>query len=120
VPFHYLLTNLLVDVPGAQGVAFLDGEGESVELVTRGATPFELKVEGAYNGIFLRQAGRLLELVGGGAIERLAIAGRAMKVMTRALRDGYYLVLLLDPGAPVAVASGAIQRTIDALNAEIP
>ena len=30
--FQYLLNNLLVDVPGAQGAIFLDSEGESVEF----------------------------------------------------------------------------------------
>lgn len=120
MPFHYLLTNLLVDVPGAQGAAFLDSEGESVEFVSRGATPFELKLEGAYHGIFLRQARQLLDTFGGGELERISIAGTAMKVMSQSLRDNYYLVLILEPGAPVDAASAAIRRTVDALNREIP
>jgi hypothetical protein len=45
--FQYLLNNLLVSVPGAQGAIFLDPEGEFVELVSRRATPYELKLEGA-------------------------------------------------------------------------
>ena len=120
MPFHYLLTNLLVDVPGAQGAAFLDAEGEAVDFVSRNATPFELKVEGAYHGIFLRRARALLELSGGGELERLSIAGRRMRVMGRALRSDYYLVIVLEPGAPVEAARAAIQRTVEALNAEIP
>lgn len=120
MPFHYLLTNLLVDVPGAQGAAFLDSEGESVEFVTRGATPFELKLEGAYHGIFLRRASQLLETFDRDALERISIAGTAMKVMSRVLRDNYYLVLILEAGAPVDAADAAIERTVDALNREIP
>ncbi len=118
--FSYLLTNLLVDVPGAQGAVFLDPEGESVELVSRQATPYELKLEGAYHGIFLRQAARLAGLVGGGGLERLAIAGTQMQVMSRALKSGYYLVLIMEPGASVAVAGEALGRASAAFNSEIP
>jgi len=40
--------------------------------------------------------------------------------MSQSLRDNYYLVLILEPGAPVDAASAAIRRTVDALNREIP
>ncbi len=33
MPFNYLLTNLLVDVPEAIGAIFLDDEGETVDFV---------------------------------------------------------------------------------------
>jgi hypothetical protein len=52
VPFQYLLTNLLVDVPGALGAVFMDPDGESIELVSRRPIPYALKVGGATTGIF--------------------------------------------------------------------
>ncbi len=118
--FQYLLNNLLVDVPGAQGAIFLDAEGESVEFVSRSATPYELKLEGAYHGIFLRQAARLAGLNGAGELERLAIAGTQMQVMSRVLKGGYYLVLVLEPAAPAALAGQALTRATAAFNREIP
>ncbi len=118
--FSYLLTNLLVDVPGAQGAVFLDPEGESVELVSRQATPYELKLEGAYHGIFLRSAARLSQLLDGGRLERLAIAGTQMQVMSRALKGGYYLVLIMEPGASTSIAGEALGRASVAFDAEIP
>jgi predicted regulator of Ras-like GTPase activity (Roadblock/LC7/MglB family) len=120
VAFQYLLTNLLVDVPGAQGVVFLDPEGESVELVSRQATAYELKLEGAYHGIFLRQAARLAVLMGAGELERIAIAGTQMQVMSRALKGGYYLVLIMESGTSTAVAGAAMQRASEHFNREIP
>ena len=54
MPFNYLLTNLLVDVPSAVGAIFLDQEGEAIEWVTRHGDPYDLKVEGAYHTIFRR------------------------------------------------------------------
>ncbi|HVN74992.1 MAG TPA: roadblock/LC7 domain-containing protein [Thermoanaerobaculaceae bacterium] len=118
--FQYLLNNLLVDVPGAQGAIFLDPEGESVEFVSRQATPYELKLEGAYHGIFLRQAARLANLMGAGGLERLSIGGTKMHVMSRALKDGYYVVLVMDPGSSVAVAGAALAKSSEAFNREIP
>ena len=119
MPFQYLLTNLLVDIPGAQGAIFLDSEGEAVEFVSQRATPYELKLEGAYHGIFLRKAGRLSKLMGGGELERLSIAGKQMQVISRALKGGYYLVVVMEPGTSFALASHAMQRTSEDLNREI-
>ncbi|MGE5236295.1 MAG: hypothetical protein ACM3O7_08115 [Acidobacteriota bacterium] len=120
MPFQYLLTNLLVDVPGAQGAVFMDPEGESVEVVSRQATPYELKLEGAYHGIFLRRAALLAQLVKAGELERISIAGRHLKVMSRVLKGGYYLVLVMEPGSPVWRASAAMARAGEALDREIP
>jgi predicted regulator of Ras-like GTPase activity (Roadblock/LC7/MglB family) len=120
VAFQYLLTNLLVDVPGAQGVIFLDPEGESVELISRQATAYELKLEGAYHGIFLRQAARLATVSGAGELERIAIAGTQMQVMSRALKGGYYLVLIMESGASTALACDAMQRASEHFNRESP
>ena len=120
MPFQYLLTNLLVDVPGAQGAIFLDPEGESVEFVARQATPYELKLEGAYHGIFLRRAAQLSRLLEAGDLERLSISGRQMSVMSRLLKGGYYVVLVMEPGTPVSLASAAMGKAGEALNREIP
>ena len=55
MPFNYLLTNLLVDVPHAVGAIFVDEEGEAVEWVTRHNDPYDLKIEGAYHSILVRR-----------------------------------------------------------------
>lgn len=120
MPFQYLLTNLLVDVPGAQGAIFLDPEGESVEFVTRRATPYELKLEGAYHGIFLRRAARLARVVNGGALATVSLSGTHLRVMSRRLKDDYYVVLVMDPSSPLALAAVAMDRVGEALNREIP
>jgi len=119
VPFQYLLTNLLIDVPGAQGAIFVDPEGEAVDFVARGTTPYELKLEGAYHGIFLRRAGQLARLVGAGDLAQIDIGGRKMQAMGMVLRAGYYLVLVMAPGAPTSVAAAKMRRTGAALNDEI-
>jgi len=119
VPFQYLLTNLMVDLPGAEGAIFVDPEGECVDYVTRKATPYELKVEGAYHGLFLRRASGLAVLAASGALRQVAIAGTAMCVMSRPLNQGYYLVLVMEPGTPLSLAANAMAKTGEALNREI-
>lgn len=120
MPFQYLLTNLMVDVPGAHGAIFLDPEGEFVEYVTRRSTPYELKVEGAYHGLLLRTAARLLRGAKGGDVVDVVVAGSALKVVSRRLKGGYYLVLVMEPIAPLGLARRAVEITALALNQEIP
>jgi hypothetical protein len=91
MPFNYLLTNLLVDVPEAVGAIFLDAEGEAVDWVTRHDDPYDLKIEGAYHSIFKRQ----IEIVSG-AIRHYTMECDRLVSLTHALPDGYYLVLVLD------------------------
>jgi len=39
--------------------------------------------------------------------------------MSRALKGGYYLVLVMEPGTPAALAGEAMRKTSEALNREI-
>ena len=43
-----------------------------------------------------------------------------MQVMSWALREGYYLVLVMEPGTSLALAGDAVRRVSEALNREIP
>jgi hypothetical protein len=94
MPFNYLLTNLLVDVPEALGAIFLDDEGETVDYVTRHGEPFDLKVEGAYQGIFIRQLATVFAGAAIGDIESFMVEGRELATLTHLLPDGYYVVLV--------------------------
>ena len=104
MPFNYLLTNLLVDVPQALGAIFVDSEGESVELVTRHGDPFDLKVEGAYHSIFLRRLHDLTASADAGPIDSFVLEGAHLITLTQALPDGYYVVLVVDRSASRAQA----------------
>ncbi|MEN8162933.1 MAG: hypothetical protein ABFS37_02295 [Acidobacteriota bacterium] len=99
MPFNYMLTNLLVDVPEAIGAIFLDDEGEAVDWVTRHNDPFDLKVEGAYHSIFVRRMEAISADTETGVLKHYVIKGDALTSLTHTLPDGYYLVLVLDrPG----------------------
>lgn len=99
MPFNYLLTNLLVDVPEAVGAIFLDNEGEAIDWVTRHNDPFDLKVEGAYHSIFVRRLHALARDNDQGGVRHFVMQGEGLTSLTQTLPDGYYLVLVLDrPG----------------------
>ena len=111
MPFNYLLTNLVADVPGAVGAVFLDGEGEAVEWVTRHEEPFDFKVEGAYHSVFVRRLGRPLQDEGFGALQAFELVGERLVSLTRVLADGYHLVLVLGRNGPRSRARWELERT---------
>jgi len=119
MPFNYLLTNLLVDVPEAVGAIFLDEEGEAVDWVTRHDDPFDLKVEGAYHSIFKRR----LDLLGTtspiGELRHYIVHGERLTSLTHSLPDGYYLVLVLDRPGPVSRAAFHVKRTAEIISREL-
>jgi hypothetical protein len=114
MPFNYLLTNLLVDVPEAVGAIFLDAEGEAVDWVTRHDDPYDLKIEGAYHSIFKRQ----IEIVSG-AIRHYTMECDRLVSLTHALPDGYYLVLVLDRKGRTGRALHHLSRAAEAAAREI-
>ncbi|MFC2144470.1 roadblock/LC7 domain-containing protein [Acidobacteriota bacterium] len=119
MPFNYLLTNLLVDVPQAVGAIFVDPEGEAVEWVSRHNDPFDLKVEGAYHSIFMRQLERLTTSVDAGPIDSFVIEGSRLVTLTQALPDGYYVVLVVDRSGSRAHALHRLRRAAEVFAKEI-
>ena len=119
MPFNYLLTNLLVDIPQALGAIFVDPEGEAVELVTRHGDPFDLKVEGAYHSIFLRQLDALTASANAGPIDSFVLEGTHLTTLTQALPDGYYVVLVVDRSASRAQALERLRRAAQVFAEEI-
>jgi predicted regulator of Ras-like GTPase activity (Roadblock/LC7/MglB family) len=119
MPFNYLLTNLLVDVPQAVGAIFVDSEGEAVEWVTRHDDPFDLKVEGAYHGIFMRRLEQLTANVDTGEIDSFVIEGSRLVTLTQALPDGYYVVLVVDRSGSRAYALHRLRRAAEVIASEI-
>jgi hypothetical protein len=96
MPFQYLLTNLLVEVPEAVGAIFLDPEGEAVEWVSQSQRdPYDLKVEGAYHSIFKRQLEEVTESSASGPLGSYIFSGRNFVTLTQLLPDGYYVLLVV-------------------------
>ena len=119
MPFNYLLTNLLVDIPHALGAIFVDPEGEAVEWVTRHGDPFDLKVEGAYHGIFKRQLENLGSTSELGKIGAYIVEGSRLVTLTQTLPDGYYVVLIVDRSGSRAEALHRLRRAAEVIAKEL-
>jgi hypothetical protein len=108
MPYRDILANLLAEVEGAVGVLFLDDSGETVELSCSELTPYQLRVLGAYLGIYMRQLEKVLEGNRLGAPRSIHIHKDALHIFAHPLPEGYYLVLVQRQPAVVAVAERAL------------
>lgn len=122
MPFQRILGELLQSCHGAVGAIFLDHEGEAVAL--RSERVFDigdygLKAIGAYSGMFLSNARRLSQGIDGGEPQRLTISFDHAKVLSCPLKDGYYLVLVVDRQANEGVAWQRMEHCRESLIEEM-
>ncbi len=110
MPFQYTLANLLADNDGAIAVLFVDETGETVDLATADFTHFDMKVLGAYMGIYLRQMTDLLEGMELGTPQFLHIERESLHLYAVPLPDGYFLALVQRRPALVARARATLER----------
>ncbi len=94
MPFQYILANLLAANKGALAVLFVDEVGETVDLACSEFTPYDMKVLGAYVGIYQRQMSDLVASSAFGQYEMLHIEKDAIHLYAAPLPDGYSLVLV--------------------------
>ena len=111
--FRRILLDLLQTTHGSLGAIFLDSEGETVEVTTErplDADDHDLRVIGAYQGIFLSNLKRLCETLRAGAPHRFKVEFEKMNVLSCDLKDGYYLVLVVDESANEGIAWRQLER----------
>ena len=118
--FRLILDELLVTTHGALAALFLDWEGETVELVCdRDLSDHALRILGAYQGIFLDQLRTLCATADAGLPRRFKLQFEAMTVMSYDVKDGYYVVLLVDATANEGMAWRRLDRCRERLIAEM-
>lgn len=115
MPFQYVLANLLSEDPNTIGVLFLDDSGETIDLVCAEYSPFEMKVAGAYLGIYLRRIGEILASSRLGSTREFHIERERLHFHVTALPDGYYLALVQRSPAVVALARERLQHAASEL-----
>jgi predicted regulator of Ras-like GTPase activity (Roadblock/LC7/MglB family) len=105
LPFQRILRELLIATDGSLGAMFLDYEGETVACYTEhDLEEHDLKIIGAYQGIFLTQLGRLCADMAVGQPQRFKIEFTGSKLLSCSLKDGYYVVLICEPESNEGVA----------------
>jgi predicted regulator of Ras-like GTPase activity (Roadblock/LC7/MglB family) len=110
MPFRRILHDLLSAVDGAIGAVFLDWEGETVEWAADEHPPDDLRIVGAYQGIFLGQLEKLCRSLEVGRPDRFKVEFERSAILSRVLEDGYYLVLIVGPAAREGLAWHQLDR----------
>lgn len=109
--FRLILNEMLVTTAGALAALFLDYEGETVELVCdRDLNDHDLRILGAYQGIFLGQLRDLCAHADAGAPQRFKIQFPETSVLSFDVKDGYYIVLLVDATANEGMAWRKLEK----------
>ena len=114
--FQRILRTLVASTHGALGAIFLDWEGETVEVVTErplDADVHDLRVIGAYQGIFLTRLREMAAKVKVGVPLRFKIEFERSMTLSCDLKDGYYLVLVVDHDANEGMAWRRLLATRD-------
>lgn len=117
--FQYVLANLLANNDDALGALFLDDNGETVDLACAGYSPYQMRVVGAYLGIYLRQIEKVLTGNELGAPRLIHIEKRDIHIYAMPLPDGYYLVLVQRRPALVARARHTMTDAAQQLTREL-
>lgn len=118
--FRLILNELLVTTRGALAALFLDYEGETVELVCdRQLSDHDLRVLGAYQGIFLTRLRGMCQKLRAGDPRRFKLEFPDLGVLSYDVKDGYYLVLLVDHTCNEGLAWRRLETCREKLLAEM-
>ena len=118
--FRLILNEMLVTTGGALAALFLDYEGETVELVCdRDLNDHDLRILGAYQGIFLTRLRTMCAHADAGDPQRFKVEFAENSVLSFDVKDGYYLVLLVDGTANEGLAWRKLERCRERLIAEM-
>ena len=113
--FHDVL-GALASAPGARGAAFLDPQGQ---LVACAGDEDSMETMGAYQSVWLGELGRAAERSGLGELRDVTMDFAGARVLAAAVKDGYFLVVLLERGGLLAPARARLDGARAALSAEI-
>jgi hypothetical protein len=118
--FRLILDQLLATTSGAIAAIFLDYEGETVELVCdRDLSDHDLRIIGAYQGIYLTRLRELCGRIDAGAPQRFKLEFEDAKFLNFDIKDGYFIVLLISGEANEGQAWRRLESCRERLLAEM-
>ncbi|MES1241786.1 MAG: hypothetical protein ABUT39_09230 [Acidobacteriota bacterium] len=117
--FETTLNHLLDSNKDALGVLFLDGTGETVHLACRDASPDDMKIVGAYLGIYLRRFEKLLAGNGLGELQVVHIEKNGLHIYMAPMPDEYCVALVQKHPAMVAQARASLGVAVEQLKHEL-
>jgi predicted regulator of Ras-like GTPase activity (Roadblock/LC7/MglB family) len=117
--FQYVLANLLANNDQVLGALFLDASGETVDFTCSDFSPYEMRILGAYLGIYLRQFERILSTNQLGETTLVHIERDSLHIYAMPLPDGYYLAFVQRRPALVGRARRTLEDAVGQLRREL-
>ena len=117
--YQYVLANLLARNDATLGALFLDDNGETIDLACSEYSPAEMRVVGAYLGIYLRGLQRFLRANELGEVRLIHIEKERAHIYIVPLPDGYHLALVQRHPALVARARESLFDAVEQLRREL-
>ncbi|MGH9457705.1 MAG: roadblock/LC7 domain-containing protein [Thermoanaerobaculia bacterium] len=118
MPFKRILDQLVDGVDGALAAVFIHDDGETVETVGT-LSDYDLKVIGAYQGIFLTRVKALCKALDHGEPQRLKIEWNGSKILNCPIDEEYSVVLVVTPESNEGLAWRALLRGRDRIRQEM-
>lgn len=118
-PFTELLSDLVKNIDGAVGAAFIDSYGEAVQCISAAEDEDYVKLMGAYQGIALGTSRTIVSSLEGGEIDYCFTAYENASFLVKALENDYFLLLVLSPDANVGKGVYVMNGAADAFNREM-
>lgn len=113
MPYQYILANLLAEAEEAVGVVFVDDEGETVDVAVRGASQVDLRVTGAYLGIYMKRVVSLADETELGQPRLLYVQRHGLTILASALSGGYALAVVHNSGRGIGRSSFSLLRAAE-------
>jgi hypothetical protein len=117
--YQFVLANLLADNDDVLAALFLDGTGETVDLASAGSNHYDLRILGAYLGIYLRRIEKIFVAYDLGHPRIVHIEKRGAHIYAVPLAEGYFLALIQRHPALVARARATLEDAAEQLKAEL-
>jgi predicted regulator of Ras-like GTPase activity (Roadblock/LC7/MglB family) len=111
--FAQILERFRRSVPGCHAVAFVDYEGEAVDIAGNG-DEFDVKVSGAHWLVVCAEIGALS--VGG--VKQIQMSGKKRSFHVKALPEGYILVVIMGTRGAFSVSERALNECAYQLSKE--
>jgi predicted regulator of Ras-like GTPase activity (Roadblock/LC7/MglB family) len=108
-PFGVIIRDVVESTPGAVGAAFAAADGETVDSFSRWDGP-EWQMLTAHYGVVLALVQSALHTFHYGEAELVVVSHRRLDLLIRAVADGYFALIAVEPPAPLGRAIASLER----------
>ena len=108
------ILEMVFALDGVQAVLFLDSTGETI-CSFGGQDPEKLQLVGAYQGILLNAISR----IGMVRNQMIITLGERQSILTRHVKDGYFVCILFSPETHFALTNFRIRDACESLAREL-